>query len=248
MKLYFASAYELLRKIIFFDNESYWEASAVFPRVLLNIKESFYILGYSFLTAFLFSAIVVYICFLLLRKWVPQLSSLFNLMEAVPDILVICLLQLAVIYLYKKLGIHLFQVVSFGQERSLLLPVLSLSLPASFYFIKSFMFGVLHEEEKHYAQFAKAVGFSDWYILNRHILRNIVDELVINSKTVVWTMLSTLFIIERLYNIHGITMLIYEYPTPEMFFLGATAFFIPVFLVYKLYELLVPRMVRGERA
>ncbi|WP_354959351.1 ABC transporter permease subunit [Bacillus sp. CECT 9360] len=143
-----------------------------------------------------------------------------TILEAIPDIFTITLLPILIILIYKNSGVLLFKVVSLGDNRTIALPVFCLSIPSSFYFIRIFLHVIFLEYQKPYVELARSVGTTNIKLLNFHIIRNILDELFINSKTIIWTMLSSLFVIEYLFNILGITYLITRYQSPEMFMIG----------------------------
>lgn len=161
------------------------------------------------------------------------LKSFLEVAESIPDLMLILLLQFSVIIIYKKTGIKLATVVSLREE-AILLPVLSLSVPISLYITKVMIHYIEEELEKPYIVLAKAKGFTFTYILNVHVLRNIADGMFGTSKTIFWSMLSTLLVVDYLFNMNGLLRIMVTGLDP--FFIGCILIFIPFFVVYRMYE------------
>jgi ABC-type dipeptide/oligopeptide/nickel transport system permease component len=138
-----------------------------------------------------------------------------------------------VIYIYKKTGVRIALVVSL-REKAILLPVICMAVPISFYITKVLIHYIEEEMEKNYIVLAKSKGFSFVYILNKHVLRNIVEGMLGTSKTVIWSMLSTLLVVDYLFNMNGLLRMMAT--TPDAFIVGCMMIFIPFFILYRIYE------------
>jgi ABC-type dipeptide/oligopeptide/nickel transport system permease component len=138
-----------------------------------------------------------------------------------------------VIFIYKKTGVRVGQVVSLNQK-IFLLPVISLAVPNSFYIAKIMILYIQEEFGKDYVTLAHSKGFSFSYIFNIHVLRNIAERMFITSKTMIWTMLSSLVITEKLFNMNALFELMLSGTDP--FIIGCMLIFIPVFILYRMFE------------
>lgn len=133
-----------------------------------------------------------------------KLKSVINFSEAIPDLLVIFLLQILVITLYKNTGIKLFQLYGFTGT-PYFIPIVIISFLPTF-FLAQFLINAFGEEmEKDYAIFAKAKGlaFSKIYLI--HMLRNIFPMFIVQMRTLVWVILSNLFLVEYLFSLKAYT-------------------------------------------
>lgn len=112
-----------------------------------------------------------------------KLKSVINFSEAIPDLLVIFLLQILVITLYKSTGIKLFQLYGFTGN-PYFIPIVVISFLPTF-FLAQFLINAFGEEmEKDYAIFAKAKGlaFSKIYLI--HMLRNIFSHVYCSNENI----------------------------------------------------------------
>lgn len=153
--------------------------------------------------------------------------------ESIPDLIFILLVQMLVIFIYKKTGVRVAQVVSLNQK-VLLLPIISLAVPNSFYIAKVMILYIEEEFNKDYVTLVKSKGFSFSYIFNIHVLRNIAERMFITSKTMIWTMLSTLVIAEKLFNMNALINLMLS--GTDTFIIGCMLIFIPFFILYRIFE------------
>ncbi|WP_423798700.1 ABC transporter permease subunit [Neobacillus sp. SAB-20_R2A] len=230
---YFIAIKAMNLGLISYDQLTLDGKNPLFPVIFDRYIESMKILGLSILTACFIAFIITYLSFIFFRKKINFLKNLIELAEAVPDLMFILLLQLAVIMIYKKTGIKIATVVSL-REKAVLLPVISLSVPISFYITKVFIHHIEEELEKQYIHLAKAKGLSFSYILNIHVLRNIAEGMFGASKTIFWTMLSTLLVVDYLFNMNGLLRAMVTGPDP--FVVGCILIFIPFYLLYRTYE------------
>lgn len=182
-----------------------------------------------------------------MRKKLSRLEEVLKLIESVPDILIISGLQFTILAVYKQTGFMAAKVVTVGDSKSILLPVICLGIPAIIYLMKIFLIAIEKEFSESYAELAKSIGASPFYILTVHISRNIFHEIFISSRTLIWSMLSTLFIIEYLFNYQGLLGFLFTFRAPEVFLVGTAVLFLPFFIIYKSYSLLVPNVVKGEK-
>ncbi|WHY75510.1 ABC transporter permease subunit [Neobacillus sp. WH10] len=234
LKEYFHAIMELNVKVFtlgdFFTADG---ANSLFPFIFDRYFESMKILGLGIVTACLIAFLISYLSLIVFRKRIKVIKYVLELAESIPDLMFILLLQLVVILIYQKTGIKLAQVVSI-REKAVLLPVISLSIPISFYITKVIIHYIEEELEKQYITLAKAKGLSFPYILNLHVLRNIADGMFGTSKTIFWSMLSTLLVVDYLFNMNGLLRVMLTGKDP--FIIGCILIFVPFFILYRIYE------------
>ncbi|MGA9225387.1 MAG: ABC transporter permease subunit [Mesobacillus sp.] len=162
------------------------------------------ILGLSLAAMIIGGIILTGIFIITPKKLQSKVKNFINFSEAVPDLLIIFVLQFMVIYLYKETGIKLFRLYGLS-EKSYLMPVVAVSLLPSF-FMAQFLIKQIEEEwEKDYVIFAKSKGLHNLTIYFKHILRNIFPLAVIQLRTLIWVLLSNLVLIEYIFAMQGFT-------------------------------------------
>ncbi|MDP4085005.1 MAG: ABC transporter permease subunit [Bacillota bacterium] len=176
---------------------------------VLPIAESYEytmtILATSLLLVF-FLAILTAVCVLLTPRRVQnRLKNVINFFEAVPDLLVIFLLQFLVIFLFKKTGLKIFQLYGIFGAKPYFIPVVTVSfLP--FFLLLQFLIKVMTEEQnQHYVVYLRAKGIGMVRILLVHIFRNIFPLLLLQLRVIVWVILANIYLIEYMFNLNGFT-------------------------------------------
>lgn len=191
------------RQIFSFDVQSIlhqWLTTSIAERYFYTLQ----ILGLSLLAMILGGVLLTAIFIITPKKIQSKVKDFINFSEAVPDLLIIFVLQFVVIYLYKETGIKLFRLYGLS-EKTYLMPVVAVSLLPAF-FMAQFVIKQIEEEwEKDYVIFAKSKGLHNLTIYFRHILRNIFPLAVIQLKTLIWVLLSNLVLIEYIFAIQGFT-------------------------------------------
>ncbi|KEZ48605.1 ABC transporter permease subunit [Metabacillus indicus] len=187
--------------------------------------------------AFFFSFVTAYAALMLMRKNLKKITKLLGILEAVPDVMIFVLLQIGVIAFLKATGIKLAQFATTGSEnQAVLLPILCIALPVSFFLSKMLIQYITEELDKSYIELVRSMGFSYSYILNMHVMRNIAGALFGSAKTVFWSMLSTMAVVEYLFNLNGLLSFVFIASTPEVFTLSCITLFIPLFILYRVFE------------
>lgn len=189
-----------------------------------------------FLTALLIS-IVMGIIVSFLTTLLPQKSNQFigktvSLLESIPDLLIIIILQFAVLFYYKQTGVLLFSTAGTSQNKTYLLPIISLSLIPAIMVFKVIFYLVNEEMQKSYVLLAKGKGFNNFRIFFSHVLRNIAPNIIIHSKSIILILLSSMVVFEKLFNINGIFSYIIAYPNPDIIAFTLIMIYVPVFLIY----------------
>ncbi|MDQ0198708.1 ABC transporter permease subunit [Neobacillus ginsengisoli] len=233
LKQYLQTVYQVSVRLFTFKLFTLNGHISLFPSIFARYLDSMRILGLGIIVASIIAFLFAYLALILFRKRINVFKKLLELAESIPDLMFILLLQMAVILLYKKTGIKIAQVVTF-REKTILLPVISIAVPISFYITKVLIHHIEEELEKNYITLAKSKGFSFFYILNIHVLRNIAEGMFGTSKTIFWSMLSTLLVIDYLFNMNGLLRMMLS--GTDAFIIGSILIFIPFFILYRIYE------------
>lgn len=201
---YFHTVRELTVKIFTLSNLTYNGEREMLPAVMERFFYSMKTLGTAFLAALAVAFLLSYLLVLFFEKKKDYILSFIEIIRSVPDVLWMFLLQAIVIWIYKAFGVKFIQTVSLGSEnRAFLLPLISLSLPIFLFLTQVIVLKIFEELDKQYITFAKAKGLSYLYMLNSHVIRNIRQDLLGHFKTIIWMMLSTLVMVEYIFNLDG---------------------------------------------
>lgn len=203
-----------------------------------------------FLSALLLSLsagiVLAYLTTLLPEKRFQFVAKLLSLLESLPDLFIIIVIQFGVLSYFQQTGILLFPVASTGQNQSYILPILALTLIPTLMIYKVILFLVHDELAKPYVNLAKSKGFTQSYIFFQHLLRNILPSIFTHSKSITLILLSSMVIFERIFNINGIFTYIITYPQPNIIAFTLILFYLPIFLCYALATLLIEKFT-GQR-
>ncbi|MDO8157540.1 ABC transporter permease subunit [Bacillus toyonensis] len=243
---YIKSLKEVFLNLMDLSNLQYVRDKFLFPQLFVHYKETIVI----FLAAFFISLFVAFCIVYMIMSSSPRIQhrikSFLIFLESIPDILLILVSQILVIWFFKQTGFLPFQIASIGGESIRGLPILCLSIPTTIMFVKMLVLRFENELEKDYALFAKAKGLNRFHILNRHILRNVLLSTLFFAKTNVFFMLSNLYIIEWIFNTSGIFMFLKSYMgiRIEVFIVSVLLIYIPIFIIFKLFHYLIPAAMK----
>ncbi len=189
--------------------------------------------------------LLTYVTSFFSKRTVGKIARVLSLLEALPDIFVIFVVQFFIIWFFKKTEILLFPIAG-GFEEVYFVPILVLSLLPTLFFFKVSLFMTMEENEQLYVEFATSKGIQSNKLFLRHIFRNAVIGIMSHSKAIIWIMLSNLIILERLFNISGITKYILTYKQTDVIALSLILFYIPVFLILLVIKLIIHRSTGKE--
>ncbi|WP_342718271.1 ABC transporter permease subunit [Bacillus paramycoides] len=239
---YIQSLKEVFVNLMDISNLQYVRGKFLFPQLFVHYKETIVI----FLAAFFISLFVAFCIVYVIMSSSPRIQhrikSFLILLESIPDILLILVSQILVVWFFKQTGFLPFQIASIGGESIRGLPIFCLSIPTTILFVKMLVLRFENELEKDYVLFAKAKGLDRFHILNRHVLRNVLLSTLFFAKTNIFFMLSNLYIIEWIFNTGGIFMFLksYEGIRIEVFIVSVLLIYIPIFILFKLFHYLIP--------
>lgn len=243
---YIQSLKEVFVNLMDISNLQYVRGKFLFPQLFVHYKETIII----FLAAFFISLFVAFCIVYVIMSSSPRIQhrikSFLIFLESIPDILLILVSQILVVWFFKQTGFLPFQIASIGGESIRGLPILCLSIPTTIMFVKMVVLRFENELEKDYVLFAKAKGLGRFHILNRHILRNVLLSTLFFAKTNIFFMLSNLYIIEWIFNTGGIFMFLksYEGIRVEVFIVSVLLIYIPIFILFKLFHYLIPAAMK----
>lgn len=207
---------------------------AVIDRYLLSMKT----LSIAFIAALAMAFLLSYLIVLFFVKKKDYILSFIEIIRSVPDVLWMFLLQVFFIWIFKAYGVKLVQTVSLGADnQAVLLPLISLSLPIFLFLTQIIVLKIFEELDKQYVTFAKSKGLSYLYLLNIHVIRNIRQDLLGHFKTIIWMMLSTLVMVEYVFNMDGLMLFNIKRISVELFVFSSILFFTPFFIIYRIIDL-----------
>lgn len=171
------------------------------------------------------------------RKILQLVKRILDFLESVPDIVVAALVQMLVIFLLKTYDIELFRVASYMENKAYALPIITLAILPMVSLFKILLLMIEEEFAKDYVIFLKSKGIRKTAILFVHILPNIMPTTFHHTKVIIWATLSSQFIIERIFNVHGISFFILESFTPMTIAASLILVFTPFFFIFQLTDL-----------
>lgn len=230
-----------------FQTESYMHDAKydVFPGFFGFYFYTLTILFLGFLLSLALAILLILITFQLSLKKRMLLIRSSTILESVPDVFVIVLAQLFFVFLFKKTGILIFEVVG-GSERPFALPLLTYSILPTIFLYRTLM--LIFEEEliKPYVELATGKGLTGLQVLLKHVFRNSVVSLINHSKMIISFMLSNLIMLEILFNTYGLTWFVINHPSYEIATMSVILMFLPLFLLEEVVKKMKTKYVGGE--
>lgn len=164
----------------------------------------------SFIVALVLSLIFSFIFIKFSTKKRTLISSVLFLLETVPDVLIVVLIQFLFIWFFKVSDISL-GVVALNDRHIYLLPIICLSFVPILQLFKYFSSFVEVEQSKDYSYFLKSKGLNENYVIIIHLFRNALIHFINHSKSIVLFMISNLLILELVLNMDGLMVFIKTY-------------------------------------
>ncbi|WP_113927654.1 ABC transporter permease subunit [Bacillus sp. P14.5] len=171
----------------------------------------------------------------MLPKWLMSpIKKSLGFLETVPDLMVAFLLQLFIVFFYKSFGVELMLFTALGEEKVYLAPIITLSIIPMLSFYRILLLVTEEELLKTHVEFARSKGLGKTKILRSYVLKNISPSVFHHGKIILWGMLSSLFIIETVFNMRGITYYIVEDFRPITVAAALILIYTPFFFLYQL--------------
>ncbi|WP_413298808.1 ABC transporter permease subunit [Bacillus sp. 1P10SD] len=190
------------------------------------------ILSVSLLIVILIGMFVATTIMLMPLSFRKRLSGFIDFTTTAPDLLIVFLLQYLVIFLYKTFHIKLFQLYGGNYTEPYFMPIVIVSFVPTIFLVQFLLREFANEEQQDYVLFARAKGTPLKTIYMKHIIRNIIPLLLIHLRTIIWFLLSSIIVVEYLFNIHGyVDVLRSMYGTKAISFVfGFLLFAVPVII------------------
>lgn len=208
----------------------------LFPFIWEPYIHSMLILFGGLIFGFLLAFALVYMTFFLPEKAKKVIISSSFIGESLPDLMVIVIFQIIVVWIYNKTGIMFLNIIEGFNSNIYILPMICLSILPACFFYKMILMLMKEQLTMDYVDFARSKGIDRYLLMLRHIFRNVAIPLVFYSKTVVWLALSNMVMLEYLFNIHGFMMFIIDHPSPTVLTMGLFLIFSPFFLIYTIFS------------
>lgn len=161
-----------------------------------------------------------------------RLGGFIDFTTTAPDLLIVFLLQYLVIFLFKTFHIKLFQLYGGNYTEPYIMPIVIVSFVPTIFLVQFLLKEFANEEQQDYVLFAIAKGTPLKTIYTKHIIRNIIPLLLIHLRIIIWFLLSSIIVVEYLFNIHGyVDVLRSMYGTRAISFVFGFLFFaVPVII------------------
>ena len=215
----------------------------IFPYIFTPFFHSLVIVVGGFILSISLCILMAVVISFLKKRMIERIMLVLSLLETIPDIVYIISVQIVVIYICNLLHINTFQFAALGENQIYLLPIVILSIVPSIYLLRIELQKIAQESREDYVEFAKGKGLNKTTILVVHILRNTLSTLYINSKHILWLMLSSLFIVEYFFNVNGIMMFIYNHTEPMALTIGLMLMLTSFFILFTITELILKKLV-----
>jgi peptide/nickel transport system permease protein len=254
-KAFTSQALDIYEAFLFIDQIQImveYNFSLAMPKFSLfwvSLKEPFIysllILGGTLLATFiaaLFLELIHYFSPRFLQKFFREIAFFI---QSIPDVIMIFAIQLFSIWIFKKTGLLILDPVALGEEHVYLLPIIALSILPIFMLFQMIDLSVSEEQQKMYVEYAYAKGLSKGEIFFKHILRNTTITIFSNLQYLLWFIISSLLILERLFNMDGLFSFIRGLDI-KFIAVGLTFLFIPFYLLDLWGKTIVRRVMGGE--
>lgn len=190
-------------------------------------------------------------------------SSTFKLLQtlvplSVPDVLTISIVQLLGYYLYSKkvtfFGIGPIMHIGYANWTQSIYPIIALSLVPAAYIARITASSIEVVYDRDYILTARGKGCSESRIIRKHIMPNILTDLIGAFPAIASIMFASLFIVERIFYFPGVAfemLAIYTRPATDgsstIAFLGlAVTLALIYFILYTILDIgkqvLIPRL------
>jgi ABC-type dipeptide/oligopeptide/nickel transport system permease component len=206
----------------------------LFPELLRLFGRSSLFLISSIILGTLTGVIIVFLTMLLRYRYRKNVKRVLLIIESLPDIFVILLMQQLIIWLYKRTHILFLNIVDVYQDPAYVLPVICLSVLPAVYITKYLLLTFEDEEKRDYVEFAKSKGISVSRIILIHIARNSIITFFNHFKSIFWFALSNLLMLEIIFDLPGFTTFVQAnvVRNPEIITYTLLMVFLPFYLFF----------------
>lgn len=140
-----------------------------------------------------------------IRRGIGKVTdSVHALLSGLPDFLLIILIQLASIYLTRLTGRNVILVAQFGDEIPFVIPFLTITFIPGLLIYGTLRMAIERELSQDYITTALAKGLSKRNVLLRHVLRNIMEDLLTVLPKATTLALASMAVAEAICDILGL--------------------------------------------
>lgn len=176
-----------------------------------------------------------------------RLKDVVTFAGAMPDFILALLLQIAVVAVYRSTGFRIARVASItNEDAAVLLPLISLTLIPAVYLIRTISARAYVIASEDFVLVSKATGLSRSRIWLAQIAPNLTAFLRADLAKVCGMMLANFFIVEYLFNVKGVTTLLFSFgPTSPYDYNLVMNSFLAMILLYVIIYLALRIFVRA---
>ncbi|MFI8708251.1 ABC transporter permease subunit [Bacillus sp. NPDC077411] len=157
------------------------------------------------------------------------IEGFVSILKTVPDVFFIFFMQLLVISVYRNIDFLVLNPISTEQNPSIVLPILILSLLPTISLFQLQLLLIREEQKQDYVTFARARGFSEMYILCKHIFRNVIVSVMNHVQYILLVLVTNLLIFEYLFHAKGILSIIMSGQDPAVIVYLLFLFIVPIY-------------------
>jgi ABC-type dipeptide/oligopeptide/nickel transport system permease component len=139
-----------------------------------------------------------------------RLQDLLGGLGMIPDFILALLLQIGVVALFQATGVRLARIASISvTDQAVVLPLIVLTVLPTIYLMRDVSNRVFQVAAEEYVLVARAQGLSRARTAWRHVFPHALAHVRGNATKLVAIMLGNLFIVEYLFNLRGVTRLVF---------------------------------------
>jgi len=128
-----------------------------------------------------------------------------QLLFSIPDLLLIIFLQVAAIWVDQLAGRVVIGVVEVAGKPIHLLPIVTVAIPIAAYMFGFTVNACREVMQQEFIRTSRAKGLPNWYVFVKHVMRPAADSILVAVPKMAAVGAAGLVVVERLYNIMGIT-------------------------------------------
>lgn len=196
-----------------FTGEAFEFYAAKIPRNFLDVAPMYLLTSALYLTFSAFFGLNLGIVLGMLSSRLRSgiIKDCIGFLNAVPDFIIILVLQRGAVLLHNATGTRVAKVATVTlSEPAILLPLLVMILIPALYLIRTVSTHTDQVIAQDYIQCAQSRGLPPFYIYLHHVFPNVIPFIKADIHKLAGIMLANMFVTEYLFNIFGITRLLFK--------------------------------------
>ncbi|MEJ8767682.1 ABC transporter permease subunit [Oceanobacillus sp. HCA-5259] len=222
--------------------ENFQTTYFLFPGIWPLWRYSMILLFVSFFIAFTFALGSTLITMIVTEKIRKIIRAILFIGESIPDIFVIGISIMTAIFIRKHTNLPFFSIASFGDNQIFVIPIIVLTILPTIFFYRIMIYDFEEEISRQYIDVAKSKGLSTYSVLFSHVLRNAVINIFLQSKSIIWFMLSNLLMIEYAFNIDGLMRFMLMHGSVQILAIGLLIMFIPIYMMQASIQIVIEKI------